>query len=265
MNSFICQEHRSSTHKPTPLDSSITFRSCSHRFSLRFFGEERTTSVLVLISILVLLLHYGGLLCLQHPVKQILPGKPQPIEVLFIPVKTPKLNIAPAEPPLAVEKRQPPKKPQPKPTHKKAPIDARKPSDFAPTKQVLVSQSIKDEETIPSPESSQIESEATTTKVEPFSQAEISASYAHNPKPVYPTIAQIRGWQGEVLLRVQVSDQGIRDMVDVQHSSGYDLLDESAIEAVKQWLFTPAKSGGTPIASSVIAPIVFSLSDQQTT
>jgi len=262
MNSLINQGQKPLSHKLTPLDhSSATFRSWTQSFFSRLIGEERTANVLALISILVLLLHYFGLLCLQHPVKQIAPDKPQPMEVLIIPVKVPKPSITPPPPQPAAEKRPQFKKPQPKPTLKKVPIDVQKPSDFAPTKQVLESQPA--EETILSSATPVIMSETTSTKIEPFSQADISANYAHNPKPEYPTIAQIRGWQGEVLLRVQVSEQGVSDLVEVQHSSGYDVLDESAIEAVKQWLFTPAKYGEAPIASSVIVPIVFTLNDQK--
>ncbi|WP_347987673.1 energy transducer TonB [Methylomonas sp. AM2-LC] len=261
MNSFICQGYTPPSHKPTPPDSSITFSSWTKRFFPRLLGEERAANVLALISILVLLLHYGGLLFLQHPVKQIDPAKPQPMEVLIIPVKAPKLNVAPPPPPPTTAKKPLPKKLQPKPTLKKVPIDLQQPSDFAPTKQVLEPQPV--EETTPSPTTPAIESEATTTKFEPFSQADMSASYAHNPKPDYPTIAKIRGWQGEVLLRVHVSEQGISDLVEVQRSSGFDALDESAIEAVKQWLFTPAKYGAEPVASSVIVPIVFTLNDHK--
>ena len=260
MNSFICHGHTPSSHKLTPLDSSITFRSWTKCFFSRLLGEERTANVLALIAILVLLLHYGGLLCLQRPVKQIDPAKPQPMEVLIIPVKAPRLNVAPPPPPPTAARRPLPKKQQLKPTLKKVLLDAQKPSEFAPTKQVLESQPI--EETSPSP-APVIDSEANTTKIEPFSQADISASYAHNPKPDYPTIAKIRGWQGEVLLRVHVSEQGISDLVEVQRSSGFDALDESAIEAVKQWLFTPAKYGAEPVASSVIVPIVFTLNDHK--
>jgi protein TonB len=70
------------------------------------------------------------------------------------------------------------------------------------------------------------------------------------------------GWQGKVMLKVQVSVEGASDFVEIAHSSGYDILDESAIDAIKQWRFTPAKRAETPIASSVIVPVIFTLDDQ---
>ena len=63
------------------------------------------------------------------------------------------------------------------------------------------------------------------------------------------------------MLKVQVSEEGLSAAVEIERSSGYEILDESAIEALKQWRFTPAKRGETPIASSVIVPIIFTLQD----
>ena len=57
----------------------------------------------------------------------------------------------------------------------------------------------------------------------------------------------------------KVSAQGLSDDVTVEQSSGHEILDESAVEAVRKWRFIPAKRGETPVASSVIVPIVFTL------
>lgn len=61
------------------------------------------------------------------------------------------------------------------------------------------------------------------------------------------------------MLRVKVSAAGLSDEVEIDQSSGHDMLDESAVETVKKWRFIPAKRGETPIASSVLVPIIFSL------
>lgn len=132
------------------------------------------------------------------------------------------------------------------------------PADFAPTKQVLEAQPVVQT----APTAATTASMAPTTKIEPFIEADINADYAENPKPDYPAIAQSRGWEGKVLLKVQVSNEGLSDAVEIERSSGYEILDESAIEAVKKWRFTPAKRGETPIASSAIVPIIFILQDQ---
>lgn len=93
----------------------------------------------------------------------------------------------------------------------------------------------------------------------PVTQASFKADYLHNPKPEYPAAAKQRGWEGTVRLRVKVSASGAAEQVDIQQSSGYDLLDDAALEAVRQWRFVPAKRGDTPIASSVVVPLVFRL------
>jgi protein TonB len=102
---------------------------------------------------------------------------------------------------------------------------------------------------------------ASAPKAESFTEANYRANYAFNPKPEYPRIARSRGWQGKVLLRVRVSTAGTSENIAVHRSSGHEILDESAIEAVKKWKFVPARRGDTPVASSVVVPILFSLND----
>lgn len=89
--------------------------------------------------------------------------------------------------------------------------------------------------------------------------ADSNAAYFNNPKPEYPLIARQRHWQGTVLLRVYVGADGKALQVNIQRSSGHDTLDESALDAVKQWRFVPAKRGDSAEASWVTVPIVFEL------
>ena len=92
-----------------------------------------------------------------------------------------------------------------------------------------------------------------------FVEANFKANYLSNPKPEYPAIAKSRGWQGKVMLRVQVSAEGTALHVSVETSSGHEMLDESATEAVNKWKFIPAKRGDTAVVSTVIVPIIFTL------
>lgn len=89
--------------------------------------------------------------------------------------------------------------------------------------------------------------------------ADSDAAYLNNPKPVYPLEARQRNWQGTVVLRVSVSEDGHVLQVNLQRSSGHETLDESALAAVKDWRFVPAKRGETPEPSWVSVPIVFKL------
>lgn len=92
-----------------------------------------------------------------------------------------------------------------------------------------------------------------------FVPADSNAAYLKNPKPVYPMVARRRGWEGTVVLRVYVGADGHTQRVTIQRSSGHDVLDESAMDAVKEWRFVPAKRGEVAEASWVKIPIVFQL------
>ncbi len=84
-------------------------------------------------------------------------------------------------------------------------------------------------------------------------------AYLNNPAPSYPMLARRMGEQGRVLLRVLVSENGKANTVNIDKSSGYEKLDEAAIEAVKKWTFIPAKRSSQPISAYVLVPINFSL------
>jgi TonB family protein len=87
----------------------------------------------------------------------------------------------------------------------------------------------------------------------------IQPKYAENPKPLYPREARKKGYQGEVMLKVEVLANGQVGRVEVKKSSGYELLDRSASTAVKQWKFTPAKKGKETIPFWVNIPIKFQI------
>ncbi|OGP53157.1 MAG: hypothetical protein A2Y65_06645 [Deltaproteobacteria bacterium RBG_13_52_11] len=86
--------------------------------------------------------------------------------------------------------------------------------------------------------------------------------YEGNAKPPYPEIARRRGYEGTVRLTVEVLASGQVGGVKVKGSSGYEVLDRSALKAVKEWSFIPAQFGGVPVKSMVIVPITFQLRDQ---
>jgi TonB family protein len=82
------------------------------------------------------------------------------------------------------------------------------------------------------------------------------------PAPEYPDDARLHGEEGTVMLLVTVAADGTVKRVTVSASSGYDDLDESALETVRdRWKFAPARAGGGAIESSVLVPIRFMLTD----
>ena len=87
-----------------------------------------------------------------------------------------------------------------------------------------------------------------------------NAAYLQNPAPAYPSLSRKLHEQGRVILRVLVSAHGIADQVELQSSSGYPRLDESARATISRWKFVPAKRGADPVAGWVLIPINFNLS-----
>ena len=78
-------------------------------------------------------------------------------------------------------------------------------------------------------------------------------------KPDYPKGARQRGEQGDVVLEIRVNAAGIVDRVDVVSPSGFPELDEAAVRAARAARFTPAKSGGSAVASTARLTLTFKL------
>jgi protein TonB len=85
--------------------------------------------------------------------------------------------------------------------------------------------------------------------------------YRENVPPVYPEIARIRGYEGIVLVAAEILQDGSVGNMKIRKSSGYAILDHSAVEAVKPWKFEPAKKSGKPFVVWVELPIKFVLQD----
>lgn len=87
------------------------------------------------------------------------------------------------------------------------------------------------------------------------------ADYLNNPRPPYPMVARRMGYNGKVILNVEVLAEGKAGQVLLHQSSGYEILDKSALQTVKTWKFSPAKRFGQPVTQWFLVPIKFSLED----
>jgi periplasmic protein TonB len=86
------------------------------------------------------------------------------------------------------------------------------------------------------------------------------ADYARNPAPIYPAVARRREQQGTVTVRVLVGADGSVERAEVADSSGFDTLDNAALETVRsRWRFVPARHDGLAVESWVLVPIRFAL------
>ena len=90
-------------------------------------------------------------------------------------------------------------------------------------------------------------------------EEETGPTYLRNPKPRYPIIAKRRNIEGVVVLKVEVLPNGKVGNIIVLRTSGYSMLDKSALHAVNKWLFIPAKRNGKNIKIWREIPIRFEL------
>ncbi|HVO91966.1 MAG TPA: energy transducer TonB [Terriglobales bacterium] len=90
------------------------------------------------------------------------------------------------------------------------------------------------------------------------------ARYRDTPRPEYPDSARREGREGRVLLRVLVDEQGRTKRVEINHSSGSEVLDRAAVQAMQRWSFYPARIADKPVESWLKVPIEFHLADATT-
>jgi periplasmic protein TonB len=86
------------------------------------------------------------------------------------------------------------------------------------------------------------------------------ADYSRNPPPIYPADARRRAEQGTVTIRVLIGADGSVEHAELAESSGFDSLDDAALDTVRsRWRFVPARHGGLAVESWVLVPIRFAL------
>ncbi|MGE0450691.1 MAG: energy transducer TonB, partial [Vicinamibacterales bacterium] len=76
-------------------------------------------------------------------------------------------------------------------------------------------------------------------------------------RPVYPAIAQSARVQGVVIIEATIGPDGSVQEAKVLRS--IPLLDAAAIEAVKQWQFTPTLLNGVPVPVIMTVTVNFTL------
>lgn len=212
------------------------------------FGPPGGLGRNVAIAGSVVVLHAATLWAMQHGLLQRAP------EEVIVPAQVIAEFISPPAPEPEAPKPPPPPPPPPKPQPvvKKAPplpkaIADPKPAPAAPRG------TLEDE---PKPVVEAPPAPPAPPKIELPSN---NAAYLNNPAPNYPAISRRMGEQGTVMLRIFVDAQGLPQKIEVSKSSGYDRLDQQAVDGVKNWKFVPGKSNGTPTPMWVTVPVKFTL------
>jgi protein TonB len=85
-----------------------------------------------------------------------------------------------------------------------------------------------------------------------------------DPTPLYgevPVEYPIQLWdadvEGEVLLRVRVTETGTVDSVQVLEASGYPAFDSAAVQGARRLRYSPARRDGRRIAVWARVPVQF--------
>jgi protein TonB len=209
------------------------------------------------------------------------PVLPKPVPVAQPPVPLPPQPATPVEPVTTV-KEAPPAPAPPKPVAVVEPVTAvveapkapapvaqparveAKPSPPAEPEPVVVASHLS-VNTAPAPLHRPLNAVAVGPKralrdpAAEFGAIRTKARMGDNPKPVYPRSARESGWEGTVVLKVDVLENGMAGAVMVHKSCGHEVLDSAALSAAQQWKFAPAMDGAFPVRSVVYLPVQFDL------
>ncbi|HEY0099858.1 MAG TPA: energy transducer TonB [Pyrinomonadaceae bacterium] len=76
-------------------------------------------------------------------------------------------------------------------------------------------------------------------------------------QPTYPAIAKAAGAQGSVTVQIVINEAG--EVESAKANSGHPLLQQAAVDAAKEWRFTPTKLSGNAVKVSGMISFVFAL------
>jgi TonB family protein len=93
-------------------------------------------------------------------------------------------------------------------------------------------------------------------EVVPVDEPTLDLHVSHRVAPVYPEIARAAGVQGTVVFEIQVGTTGKVESINVV--SGPAMLQQAAMDSVKQWTFYPFEKDGAPVSAT--GPVFIELS-----
>ena len=87
------------------------------------------------------------------------------------------------------------------------------------------------------------------------------ARLVHAVQPVYPPLLEEEGIEGRAIVRVHIDTRGSVSEAQVL-SATHPLFARSAVRAVSQYRFTPAKQNGRPVESAFTQTFRFRASEE---
>lgn len=202
---------------------------------------------------LVVLLHVTAWWGFTHFKSEVAPPRPLPVVQvsLLAPPAPPEPRVVPLQPPPPKVERQP------KPVVEKA-VSAPAP---VPVAQPVAEHAAQQAPVAVAPPSAPapVPAPAQPAAEPVLEPPRYNAAYLSNPPPAYPLAARRRGVEGTVLVRAEISAGGECQRAELKKTSGHEMLDQAALEAVKKWRFVPAKRGSQAVVAWVEVPITFKL------
>lgn len=181
-----------------------------------------------------------------------------PVQVLAELIEPPQPVIEPPPPAPVVAAPTPPKpRPRPVPQPQPQPVAAPKPMPLAPVVPVAPPAP-------PAPPEPIVAAAPPPAPPAPPAPPRIelpssNADYLRNPPPPYPPMSKRLGEQGRVVVRAFIQLDGTASRAEVQRSSGFERLDQTAVQTVLRWRYVPGKRAGVPEAMWFNIPINFVL------
>ncbi|WP_372659903.1 energy transducer TonB [Hydrogenophaga sp.] len=223
----------------------------------------------LLIVLLVLGLHALGLWAMQNGLMRAVAEQVIPVQVMTAYIEPAQVLPTPAPAPTPAPPPPPqPVKTTPKPAVKPAPLPvpvATQPSERAPVVPVETAPvAAPAAETASPPKEASVQASSTTAAAASATVARVelpssSAAYLNNPPPPYPPLSIRLNEQGKVIVKVFIDTSGTATQASIDRSSGYDRLDQTALQTALRWRYVPGKRGGVPEAMWFKVPVAFVL------
>ena len=208
------------------------------------------------IVIAVVGFHVLGLWALQTGLLRRAVELVVPVQVMAEFIELPQPQVTPTPPPPQPQPAPVPKRvtpPVPRPAPQPVVIADPTPSPTAATG------TTEPQPPAPPPQTPMVVAEPAPPAPPKIELPSSSADYLNNAPPPYPPLSKRLGEQGKVIVRALIEVNGTASKAEIRTSSGYERLDQTALQTVLKWRYVPGKRAGVPEAMWFNIPINFVL------
>ena len=230
-----------------------------------FMSSSSTTRISKRLAVVgaVIGLHVVGLWAMQSGLIARVVEIVVPVQVMAEMIEAPQPEIPPAPPPPAPKPQPVVNKPRPvpKPVPRPVPVPVAEPLPQAVEPATITAPPPEPEvPQTPAATPTAVQTEAIAQPAPPRIELPSSApDYLNNPRPPYPPLSKRLGEQGTVVVRVRIDREGKPVKAEIQTSSGFERLDQTALQTAQKWRYVPGTRNGVPEAMWVAVTIKFQL------